>query len=262
MRSGELLDERSFTIQAGTPRLVSIRPEKKPAGSSSAGMSRIPASKVVFRVQNPESFIPLGPLAEKREAALDAFEIDTWPVTNAQFKQFIDEARYQPRDTVNFLRHWRNGMCPEGMERHPVVWVSLEDARAYASWAGKRLPSEAEWQLAAQSTDGRLWPWGMRYDSTRCNAGLGTTTPVDAYLSGASIFGVQDLVGNVWQLTDDVYDNGSCSFVMIRGGGHFRPEGSGWYLKGGPQPLDRTQIMLMVSPGFNRSATVGFRCAR
>ncbi len=70
------------------------------------------------------------------------------------------------------------------------------------------------------------------------------------------------MVGNVWQLTNDVYDNGSYRFVIIRGGSYYNPESSIWYVKGGPQPLDRTQMLLLVSPGFNRNATVGFRCVK
>ena len=71
-----------------------------------------------------------------------------------------------------------------------------------------------------------------------------------------------DMVGNVWQMTNDIYFNGSYYFMIIRGGSHYRPDSSWWYIQGGPQPLDKTQMMLMVSPGFDRSATVGFRCVK
>ena len=88
------------------------------------------------------------------------FFIDKYPVTNAQFKQFLDATHYAPEDSINFLRDWKNGTYPEGWDNRPVTWVSLEDARAYAKWAGKRLPHEWEWQFAAQGTDGRTYPWG------------------------------------------------------------------------------------------------------
>jgi hypothetical protein len=71
-----------------------------------------------------------------------------------------------------------------------------------------------------------------------------------------------DLVGNVWQMTSDMYFNGASYFIVIRGGSYYRPGSSWWYMQGGPQPLDKTQIMLLVSPGFDRSETVGFRCVR
>ncbi len=73
---------------------------------------------------------------------------------------------------------------------------------------------------------------------------------------------ILDLVGNVWQLTNDVYDNGSYYFVIIRGGSYYNPTSSWWYVQGGPQQLDKTQMLLMVSPGFDRNATVGFRCVK
>jgi len=71
-----------------------------------------------------------------------------------------------------------------------------------------------------------------------------------------------DLIRNVWQLTKDVYDNGSYYFGIIREGSYYNPTASVWYIKGGPQPADKPQILLMISPGFDRNATVGFRCVK
>ena len=87
-------------------------------------------------------------------------------------------------------------------------------------------------------------------------------TPVDAFPKGQSPYGVLDLVGNIWQMTADIYFNGTNYFGIIRGGSYYKPESSSWYLKGGPQPLDKTQILLMVSPSFDRSSAVGFRCVK
>ena len=139
------------------------------------------------------------------------FHIDRHPVTNAQFKAFVDATGYAPRDALNFLRDWRNGAPQPGWENKPVTWVSLEDARAYAAWAGKRLPHGWEWQYAAQGTDGRLYPWG---DAWRDDAaqpvfrGRALPPPADVGMhpAGASPFGVQDLVGHVWQWTDEFHD--------------------------------------------------------
>ena len=98
---------------------------------------------------------------------MKSFYIDKYPVTNAEFKKFLDAPRYHPKDDHNFLRDWKNGSYPDGWGNKPVTWVSLEDARAYAQWAGKRLPHEWEWQYAAQGTDGRTYPWGNEWDAAR-----------------------------------------------------------------------------------------------
>ncbi|MGW8178078.1 MAG: SUMF1/EgtB/PvdO family nonheme iron enzyme [bacterium] len=100
---------------------------------------------------------------------LNDYYIDRTEVTNRQFKSFLDQSGYQPKWPRNFLRHWVNGKFEEGRGLHPVVWVSMEDAKAYARWSGKRLPTEAEWQKAAQGSDGRIWPWGNLYDSGKGN---------------------------------------------------------------------------------------------
>jgi len=76
------------------------------------------------------------------------------------------------------------------------------------------------------------------------------------------LIGVMDLIGNVWQLTNDVYDNGSYYFGIIREGSYYNPTASVWYIEGGPQAADKPQILLMISPGFDRNATVGFRCVK
>jgi formylglycine-generating enzyme required for sulfatase activity len=85
---------------------------------------------------------------------------------------------------------------------------------------------------------------------------------VNAFPKGKSQYGVEDLVGDVWQMTGDIYFNGTNYIGIIRGGSYYKPESSWWYIQGGPQPLDKTQILLLTSPGLDRSATVGFRCVK
>ncbi len=262
----ELLDERVVNVPLATPRLISRVERTSLALKAPAGMVEIPAG--VFKFSTARSFlspneaIPYPDYSAGRTVAVMKLCMDEYPVTNAQFNAFMRATRYKPKDATNFLKHWVKGNPPKGFENHPVVYVSLEDAKAYARWAGKRLPTEVEWQYAAQGTDGRKYPWGTEFDSSRCNNSLGKTTPVDAYPTGKSPFGVMDLIGNVWQLTNDVYDNGSYYFGIIRGGSYYNPTASVWYIKGGPQPADNPQILLMVSPGFDRNATVGFRCVK
>ncbi len=106
------------------------------------------------------------------------------------------------------------------------------------------------------------WPWGNEFHGTYCNNSFDRPTPVDAFMKGKSPYGVVDMVGNVWQMTNDMYFNGTNYFAIIRGGSYYKPDSSWWYLQGGPQSLDRTQMLLLVSPGFDRSPTLGFRCVR
>lgn len=263
---GALLDQRVFRLPLGHPRLVS-RTEPTPAAvEAPEGMVEIPAGPFVFvTAGNPDDANPIIPYPDTtRPQNLDMprFYMDRFPVTNAQFEEFLRASKYAPQDDSNFLAHWIDEKPPAGLENHPVVWVSPEDARAYAAWAGKRLPTEAEWQYAAQGTDGRKFPWGNKMEPGRCNDRLNRTTPVDAFPEGASPFGVMDMVGNVWQLTGDVYDNGVYAYTIIRGGSHYAPETSVWYVKSGPLAVDRVQIHLLVAPGLDRSATVGFRCVK
>ncbi len=258
----ELTDERTVTLEPGRPYLITRVKRTKPVRVIPNGMVPVPEGDFIFKVSHPDPFIPYPDYNHPRKVHVRKFYIDKYPVTNEEFYNFMLSTHYKPADPSNFLKHWVDGKYPVGMDDYPVVWVSLEDARAYAKWAKKRLPTEIEWQYAAQGTDGRLWPWGNEFYGTRCNNNFNRPTPVDAFPKGKSPFKVEDLVGNVWQLTNDVYDDGSYYFVIIRGGSYYNPKGSRWYIKGGPQPLDRTQMLLMVSPGFDRSATVGFRCVR
>lgn len=256
-----LKDENVLRIEGGKPWLISKMTRTARAAEVVEGMVLVPGADFSYSVTPHDEFIPY-PLKDKYSQRIDSFLIDIFPVTNEQYYEFISSSGYRPADTTRYLRHWEYGIYKPGMENFPVVYVSYDDIKAYAKWAGKRLPTEDEWQLAAQGNDKRSWPWGNEFHATLCNNAFGKTTPVDAFSKGASPYGVMDLVGNVWQVTNDLYFNGSYYFLTIRGGSHFRPESSWWYIQGGPQPLDRTQIMLLVSPGFDRSSTVGFRCVK
>ena len=162
---------------------------------------------------------------------MQSFYIDRTPVTNAEYKRFLDQSQYQPPVTRNFLRDWRNGAPQPGWERKPVTWVSVDDAAAYCAFKGARLPNEWEWQYAAQGTDNRNYPWGDSFDPSRVPTPVTSRTipngpdDVDAHPSGASPFGVLDLVGNVWQMTNTFSDThtramslkgGSLYFAQVR----------------------------------------------
>ena len=196
--------------------------------------------------------------------AIKPFYIDRYPVTNAEFKRFLDESHYQPRDGHNFLRDWHDGAYPAGWGQKPVTWVSLEDARVYAQWAGKRLPNEWEWQYAAQGLDGRTYPWGNEWDPRAVptpdkSRRLTSPNDVGAHPRGASPFSVLDMVGNVWQWTNEFEDPHTRS-ATLRGGSHYQAQGSWWYFPQAYQ-LDQHGKYLLMAPSIDRSGTIGFRCA-
>jgi len=258
----ELADERVLSIEPGTPLKTGSVERTEPAAAAPPGMAEIPGTDYEFSVRNADTFIPLPDFSKPRPVKIGRFFMDVGPVTNADFKKFLADSGYKPTDEANFLKHWTSGTYPAGQADHPVVYVSFEDAKAFARWAAKRLPTEMEWQYAAQGTDGRTWPWGKTFIKGLSNDSSGRTTAVTAFPRGKSPFGVLDLVGNVWQMTSDVYDTSSYVYVIIRGGSFWNPTSSQWYLKGGPQPLDEHQMLLLVSPGFDRSPNVGFRCVK
>lgn len=258
------------------PQTIVAIPATKPASAAPQGMIRIPAAQFEFQVHGIE--IEGGDRAgvdvqypwedaprRHHFHFLDvrAFYIDRYPVTNEQFQKFIAGSGYHPKDGHNFLKDWKHGSFPEGWEAKPVTWVSIEDARAYAAWAGKRLPHEWEWQYAAQSSDGRRYPWGDRWrpeDVPAPDRGRTLRGPdgVSAHPGGASPFGVEDLVGNVWQWTDEFEDEHTRA-AILRGGSYYQPQGSRWYF---PEAYELGQHgkLLLMSPGRDRSGTIGFRC--
>ncbi len=257
--------------------IISVAKTKKPNGKP-AGMILIPAiSNYNFEtngvmiegdelpnavgVQYPWESHPQR--AHRKTIEIKAFYVDRYPVTNKQFKQFMQATHYGPKDRHNFLKDWKNGTCKDGWDNKPVTWVSLEDARAYAAWASKRLPHEWEWQYTAQGNDGRLYPWGPKRDSTRIPPAdtariIGEPTEVDAYPAGASPFGVMDLTGNVWQWTDEYNDEHTRSAVL-KGGSYYHAQTSYWYFPQA-QEVDKHAKYVLMSPGMDRSGTIGFRC--
>ena len=171
---------------------------------------------------------------------LDAFYIDKYEMTNARFQQFVQATGHRThaeREGSGYVytgQKWEqvngaNWRAPRGpgssiasLEQHPVVQVSQEDAKAYCSWAGKRLPTEAEWEKAARGTDGRIYPWGNQFDGKRTNFcdtncdtiwknhtasdGYRYTAPVGSYEGGKSPYGAYDMLGNVWEWVSDWFD--------------------------------------------------------
>jgi iron(II)-dependent oxidoreductase len=193
---------------------------------------------------------------------LPSYYIDRTEVTNKQFQEFLDNTDYEPVWPENFLRHWEGGNYPEDKANHPVVWVSLEDARAYCEYRGKRLPTEPEWQKAAQGEDGRDWPWGNVFDWNKANMDSDDTRPVGSYPMGASPYGCLDMTGNVWEWTGSLQTDGYHHFCWIRGGSYYFAKGSRWYMQGGPVTNYQRAKFWLMTPSLNRSSSIGFRCVK
>ena len=144
----------------------------------------------VFAVEMPQ-----------REVHVKPFYIDRFLVTNAQYQRFVDDTGHHPP------RHFRHRKYVDGQGDWPVTNVNWHNADAYARWAGKRLPTEAEWEKAARGTDARRYPWGNDWDDEACRIDDGsspqtpTPLPVGCFTKGASPYGVQDMVSNVAQWT-------------------------------------------------------------
>ncbi|MFZ9661454.1 MAG: formylglycine-generating enzyme family protein, partial [Chitinophagaceae bacterium] len=279
----ELLDERIVTVVAGEARRISKVVSTLPALEVPVGMVKIPSGRFHFKATEGDAFIPYPQQDLDSTFEMKMMFMDKFPVTNQDFEKFLLQSKYKPSDTHHFLKHWINGKIPKGQEQFPVVYVSIEDAKAYCRWAGKRLPTEIEWQYAAQTSALNEWPWNQTEKVTRketevtetltvseiqgimpgvCNLGDGKLYSVGSYPKGANPFGLQDLVGSVWQLTNDEYVNGSYSMIIMKGGSFFKPSSSWWYVQGGPRELHYRQMLLRVSQGFERNATVGFRCVK
>jgi formylglycine-generating enzyme required for sulfatase activity len=223
----------------------------------------------------------------RRSVTLDAFYIDRFEVTNALFERFVrvrghrTQAEIQGGGTVWRWEgrgaqsakvadaYWRSptggGVLAE--PTHPVVQVSWNDAAAYCAWVGKRLPTEAEWEMAARGPDGRRFPWGNDWDFTKSNSFKGVNsaiTPVGTYPGGVSPYGVHDMAGNVWEwvadwYAEDYYKTGPTRNPPGPATGKFRVGRGGCWLD--PMAILETTHRNPIGPLYS-SNTIGFRCAK
>ena len=147
------------------------------------------------------------------DAHIAAFFMDEYEVTNFAYKQFLLANGHWQKDRIDsefhngdYLKHWNGNDYPSASENHPVTYVSWYAAMAYAQWAGKRLPTEAEWEYAARGgVADQAYPWGDVIDGEQANYGgnIGQTTPVGEYPPNG--YGLHDMAGNVWEWCLDEY---------------------------------------------------------
>lgn len=285
------------------PNLAPVVTETETAPSADgAEMVLIPAGEFL-RGASPEDLAelvnlcpncPLDSLEDAQPQAtiyLDAFWIDKMEVTNAQFSRFVDETGYrtsaertddysyvQDLDLRDFVYigdadwlHPQGGVSGiVGQDDRAVTQVSWEDAYAYCEWAGKRLPTEAEWEKAARGDDGRLFPWGdsapdsgdLNFDFSR-----GTIVSVGRYPDGASPYGVLDMSGNVWEwvadyYTEDYYWDSPDNNPQGPNNGEGRVlRGGSWASEYDPYLVYVTTFFRLWNYEYLSSDVLGFRCA-
>ena len=220
----------------------------------SGDMVLIPAGTFQMGSNAPEAFIDEQPV---RTVNVPAFRIDRYEVTNAQYKRFVDANPQWQKDRIraryhdgDYLKHWNRNSYPSGKANHPVVYVSWYAASAYATWIGKRLPTEVEWEKAARGgLVGKKYPRGDSIDANSANYGngVGRTSAVGLYPTNG--YGLSDMAGNVWEWCSDVYGNIENSRVLR--GGSWRAHA-----------LDvRVSFRGWDAPTFT-SDDVGFRCVK
>jgi len=204
-----------------------------------------------------------GPETPQRTVTLDAYYVDRYPVTNAEYKRFVDTTGHSaPQD-------WQGNQYPEGKADHPVQMVNWYDARAYATWAGKRLPTEAEWEKAARGTDGRRWPWGNEFDEAKAatwetSVIHGTqTTPVIAHPDGASPYGAHEMGGQIEEWVEDWFDaHPGSTYHSMSYGRHYKVlKGGCWiftqsHARGAYRCFERPD----AGPFSPEAGGPGFRC--
>jgi eukaryotic-like serine/threonine-protein kinase len=244
------------SADAGSPgNAKAAGAENKPAATTPPpGMAYVPGGEFTMGRDDGDEFE-----RPAHRVTVKPFFIDLHEVTCEEYEKFLRAKMGEPPTT------WPNGEMPPGAARRPVTGVTWDAANAYAEWAGKRLPTEAEWEFAARGTDGRLYPWGNEWKSGHANAGataVGHMADVGAHAAGASPYGLLDLVGNAWEWT--------ASDLVAYPGGELpadRPRGELKVIRGGCWQNTQSEATTTFRRGWPmRSASdygdTGFRCAK
>jgi serine/threonine-protein kinase len=250
-------EERGASLLARAASAVAGMVRRRAGGPAApGGMVYVPAGEFVMGSN--------GGASDERPALsmpLEAYFIDITPVTNLEYARFVQATDHRPPST------WKTLSLPSGTGDLPVIGVTWQDAVDYATWAGKRLPTEAEWEKAARGTDARTFPWGNKWDPTYANWGgnpryLGGASlkPVGSFPNDRSPYGCLDIAGNVKEWTSSWYkpygpsdfrsDDFGEKFIVVRGGSYLSQDRS--YL--------RVSNRSHVRP--EEAGDIGFRCVK
>ena len=184
------------------------KPAEPTIGLPPDGMVLIPAGEFEMGSNDADADNDEQPV---RAVFVDAFYMDATEVTNAEYKRFVEANPQWQKDRISeeyhsgaYLWDWKGNHYPSGKGNHPVVYVSWYGAMAYAAWAGKRLPTEAEWEYAARGgLVGKRYSWGNMFPSANYVRSVEGTTAVGSY--PANGYGLHDMAGNVWEWCLDKY---------------------------------------------------------
>jgi formylglycine-generating enzyme required for sulfatase activity len=191
------------------------------------------------------------------QAPVKPFYIDIYEVTNADYEKFVKATNHRPPAA------WKNGSFPDGAGSKPVTGVTWDDANDFARWAGKRLPTEEEWEFSARGTDGRLYPWSSDWQqgSANANGAEQAVADVGAY-KGRAPFGTYDMVGNAWEWT-------ASNFRAYPGRGlpSSQPTGELKVIRGGCYESTKDYATTTYRAGWPARGAptyeqTGFRCAK
>ncbi len=239
-----------------TQKMTAGRPDTPPVPAPPPGMVYIPGGTFIMgNNASPDDFEK-----PEHERQVAPFFIDKTEVTNEQYAKFVQETGHPPPP------NWRGQKTfPPGTAKLPVAEVSWDDAQAFAKWAGKRLPTEVEWEYAARGTDRRLYPWGNEFDPSKLNAGRDISQIKDqrrqvGSFGGESPFGLLDMAGNVSEWTDSGYDLYPGSQAVIKP--QFQPLK---IIRGGCFADDARKTMVtrrLMNDRTFRDLSTGFRCAK
>ncbi len=239
----------TVTLLVGMTAILVLNRSKRMISDAAGSMVLVPGGDFIFGDDSPMSPNP------RKKIALKDFYVDQTEVSNAQYKKFCDATGHAPPGSANFLAH------PE----YPVADVTFADAQAFAVWAGKRLPTEEEWEKSARGTDGRPYPWGWDPWTQDLPQNL---QPVDSFKARQSPAGALNMSGNVYEWTQSPFPAGTPEYTDMEkqlGSSLFSRK---WYsIKGGSfSPRSDPRLLLAYMrrgfPEDQRSAFIGFRCVR